>query len=650
MDIVLAGAVIGMANALLAVGLVLIYKANRVINLAHGELGAFAVSMMFALSANAHWNYWASLGTSLLATCVLAAVVERVMLRRLFGGPRLILMLATIGVAQIIIVLRLVIPKPTTSAGQSVLAGGGSQFPLPFHFQAWHIGRIIIGPGHLLVLIVGPLAVLALFAFLRWSPYGVALRAAAENAQRARLLGIPVRRVSTLAWVIAGLLSAIAAILLAPIIGFSATEAVGLTTLMRGLAAAMVGRMESVGVAFWAGLGIGIIDRVLFYTTQRSGLTDVILFLVVLTVLLVRRRGSGRAGETDTSTWEAGEPLRPLPVEITAHAHWQLTRRIIATAGLFTVIALPFLIGPSSTFFLGSVLLVAAVAVSMTVLTGWAGQMSLGHWAFAGVGGVLGSRLVEIHHVNLWVTLVLVAIAGAAVAVAIGLPALRLEGSALAAVTLGFAVFAASWLFDQSWFSGGGFLHRPAYMTQPVYYAIAVTFLSGVVVLTYALQRSRVWRSIVASRDNPAQAASFGVSIVRAKLTAFALSGAIAAAAGYLWSLGIEHADGTVFPPVRSLTIVAAVVIGGLGSIPGAIVGAMYFRLLPYFAGQYASYVSLLTTGFGLLLLLNFVPGGLARGMYVLRDMVARAVTGIDPRPKVVPVSSIEATAQVVKS
>lgn len=645
MDLVLAGAVVGMANALLAVGLVLIYKANRVINLAHGELGAFAVSMMFALSANAHWNYWASLGTSLAATCVLAALVERVMLRRLFAGPRLILMLATIGVAQIIIVLRLVIPKPKTSAGEEVLAGGGSQFPLPFHFETWHVGRVIIGPGHLLVLIVGPLAVLALFAFLRWSPYGVALRAAAENSQRARLLGIPVRRVSTMAWVIAGLLSAIGAILLAPIIGFSATEAVGLTTLMRGLAAGMVARMESVSIAFWAGLGIGIADRVIFFTTQRSGLNDVILFVIVLVALLVRRRGSGRAGETDTSTWEAGEPLRPLPVEIASHARWRLTRLVSAAAGVAVIVALPFWMGPSSTFILGSALLVAAVAVSMTVLTGWAGQMSLGHWALAGVGGVFGSRLVEVHHYNLWIALVLVAVTGAAFAVAIGLPALRLEGSALAAVTLGFAVVASSWLFEQGWFSGGGILHRPGYMTQPIYYAVAVTFLAGVVALTYALQRSRVWRSIVASRDNPAQAASFGISIVRAKLTAFALSGAIAAAAGYLWSLGIELADSTVFPPVRSLTIVAAVVIGGLGSIPGAIVGALYFRLIPYFAGQYAAYASLLTTGFGLLILLNFVPGGLARGMFILRDFAARAITGIDPRPKVVPVSVTEADA-----
>src|SRR5438067_843320 len=303
MDIVLIGLVIGMANALLAAGLVLIYMSNRVINLAHGEFGAFAVAMMLALTRNAHLNYWLALASSLAATGALAAIIERSILRRLFKSPRLIVLIATLGVAQLIIVLRLILPKPRVR-GQRVFFGGANIFPLPFHFRPVEFRRVVIGPEHAIVLIVGPALALAVFAFLRYSSYGIALRAASENMPRARLLGIPVTRVSTLAWIIGGLTSGAAGILLAPIIGYSSGEAVGLPLLMRGLAAAMVARMENVGVAFGVGLGLGVVDQLLFLWTGRGGLTDLVLLAVILVALLARRRAVRRTTAAEESTWE----------------------------------------------------------------------------------------------------------------------------------------------------------------------------------------------------------------------------------------------------------------------------------------------------------------------------------------------------------
>jgi len=634
-DIIVLGLAIGMGSALLAVGLVLIYKANRVINLAHGELGAFTVAMMLALTINADWNYWAALATSLAATALLSAWVERIILRRLFRSPRVILLIATIGVAQLIIVLRLVIPKPKLASSELAgLFGGAGDFPVPFHFDPIPFGNIVLHPGHILALIVGPLLALAVFAFLRWSPYGIALRAAAENAPRARLLGIPVRRVSTVAWVVAGLLSGVASVLLAPIIGFSSTEAVGLPILMRGLAAATIARMESVGIAFAVGLGLGVADQVVFYSTGRSGLTDLILFVFVAAALVARRRAKGRAGVSEESSWESVEPVRPLPIEIAAHPRWRAVARAGKLAGVATVAALPFVLGPSSTFLLATVFLVAAVAVSMTVLTGWAGQMSLGQWAIAGVGGVFGSQLVVEMGLPFWFAFVLAAAAGGVVALLLGLPALRLEGSALAVMTLAFAVAAASWLFDEPWFKAEGFFPRPLYLTIRWYFAVALAFLVITVAVMGAIRRSRVGRNMIAVRDNPAQAAAMGVNVVRTKLGAFAISGVLAAGAGFLWAAGVELADGSVFPAIRSLSIVAAVVIGGLGSTAGAILGALYMLVIPYWVSDLIPNAGLLTTGFGLLLLLLMLPGGLARVLYGGRDLAAKWLTGIDPRPK----------------
>jgi branched-chain amino acid transport system permease protein len=639
-DIVLLGLVIGMANALLASGLVLVYMSNRVVNFAHGELGAFGVALMLTLTRTTHLNYWLALVCSLAGAAALGAVIERTILARLFRSPRLIVLIATIGIAQLVAVSRLALPKPKVGGGDVALAGGANIFPVPFDTPTWEFGRVVLLPQHFMVLVAGPLLALALFAFLRWSSYGIALRAAAENAPRARLLGIPVRRVSTIAWIVAALLSAAASILLAPIIGFSATEAVGLPLLMRGLAAATVARMESVGTAFGVGLALGVLDQLVFFWTGRSGLTDIVLFAVILVALLARGERQKRTVASEESSWEIAEPVRPLPPEVVRHPSWRaLTGAGIAVA-IPTVIALPWYLGVSDLQFIATVLLVAVVAVTLTVLTGWAGQMSIGQWAVAGIGAVFGAQIVTQGGFPFWFGALAAGAVGAGVALLLGFPALRLEGSALAVVTLGFAVASAAWLFDQDWLKGTGFLPRPSYLTTTAYYYLAFAFFAVSLVAILGLQSTRVGRNMLAVRDNPRQAAAMGIDVVRTKLTAFVLAGAFAGVAGFLWSAGIGLADTTVFQPQRSLSLVAAVVIGGLGSVPGAVLGTFYFLGVPYFLGDISPYLGLLSTGVGLLTLVLFFPGGMARLVAGGRDLLARRLTGRDPRPRVVPVGS----------
>jgi ABC-type branched-subunit amino acid transport system permease subunit len=627
-DIVLLGLVIGMANALLAAGIVLVYMSNRVINLAHGELGAFAVAMMLALSNRAHMNYWLALLCSLAAAGALGAVIERMVLRRLFNSARLIVLIATIGVAQLVIVARLVLPKPRTVSGDRLLAGGANVFPVPIHFKPVEFGRVVLQPQHFLVLIAGPLLALSLFAFLRWSAYGIALRAAAENAPRARLLGIPVRRVSTMAWVLAAVLSGAGAILLAPVIGFSATEAVGLPLLMRGLAAATITGMSSVGAAFGAGLAIGVIDQLVFFWLGRSGLTDIVLLVVIVVALLARRQEFRRAGTAEeSSSWDAIEPVRPLPPDVAGHPRWRVAVLASRAALIGVAVLLPFVLSSSSTFFIASIALVAIVVLSATVLTGWAGQLSIGQWGLAGVGGVVGSKLAADFGIPFWIALVLATLLGGLVALVIGLPALRLEGMTLAVVTLAFAVAAGSWIFEQPSFRPTDVPVHPDYLTSRGLYVAALALLTMTTLFTRLVEHSRLGRNIIAVRDNPTQAASLGISVVRTKLTAFALSGMLASAAGYIWVAGIGSARGAVFPPVRSLSILAAAVIGGMGSVTGAGVGAANMWGLPYFLGHVSPYFGLLSTGVGLLALVLFLPGGLVRPLMAARDLLARAVT-----------------------
>src|SRR5439155_23076610 len=131
------------------------------------------------------------------------------------------------------------------------------------------------------------------------------------------------------------------------------------------------------------------------------------------------------------------------------------------------------------------------------VLTGWAGQMSRGQWALAGVGGVFGAKLAVSLNFSFWTAFLIAMAAGGVVALLLGLPSLRLEGTALAVTTLGFAVAAASWLFDQSWFKGTGFMTRPGWMSSRVYYFVSLAALLVTVLAARTFQRKRIGRKMI---------------------------------------------------------------------------------------------------------------------------------------------------------
>jgi len=647
MDLLLLGLVLGMANALLAVGLVLVYMSSRILNFAHGEIGAFAVAMLLMLTGRYHWPYWPSLLTALVAAAFLGGLIERTVIQRLYNSPRIIALLATVGVAQVLAVTRLVLPKPKVN-GESALFGGGVQFPVPFDHPHLTFGRVVLGPEHLMVLVVGPLLALGVALFLRSSIYGLSIRAAAENAPRARLAGIPVQRVSTLAWVISALLAGVAAILLAPIIGFTATEAVGLPLLMHGLAAATIARFESVSQAFGWGLAIGVVNQLAYFYTGSSGVAEMVILAGVLVALLLRPVTRRRTTAGEESSWAFADPVRPLPPEVASHPRW---RAVVlggtATAAVSLLLA-PAVLTVSGTFLLSSIFAVSVVTLAVTLLTGWSGQLSLGHWALAGAGAVFGSRLVGVYHWSFWLAFLAAGLVGGVVALLLGLPALRLPGTLLAVVTLGFAVASESWLFGQPWFKGPGQLDRPAWITTNVYFYLTLGFLGIVLLAVRVLQRSRLGRNLVAVRDNPAQAAALGVAVTRTRLTGFVVSGVLASLGGFMWSAGVATANAGAFPALRSLAILSGAIIGGLGSVGGALLGTAYLWGIPFFGNHLSRYAGLLATGIGLLLLLLFLPGGLARLAYAARDWLAGKVTGLDPRPDVAPVQETAVLAAPV--
>lgn len=618
------GLVYGAQTALTAMGLVLVYRASRVVNFAQGEIGAVAgVLAALLLSQRMNWPYPLAVGAGFLAALASGALIELVFVRRFAKAPRLILTVATIGVAQLLVGLQLLLPD---AFGVTVVP---QSFPTPFDFQfTW--GVVVFRGSHVLAFGTAVLAALGLALFLRFTSVGIAVRACAESADRARLLGISVKRVGTLVWVTAAGLSGLASLLQAHIGGIPIGRVLGPAILLRALAAAVIGRMESLPVTFCAALVLGMVDWAAQWATKRTLIADALMFAVILGALLVQRpRRDSRAHESNTSSWDMVREVRPIPPELRRRPEVRRAIAGFATLLLTLVVLAPLAMSGSRVNLLGTGVVVAIVGISLVILTGWAGEVSLGQMAFFGVGACACAKL-SLAGWGLPQMLLGGALAGAAVATVIGIPSLRVRGPQLAVATLGFALAASSYLLNPEFFPGfvaRERLDRPHFgpidfESDHAFYYLLLVILGLTVLSATSLRRSRIGRVLVAARDNPRAAQSFGIDIVRARLVGFAFSGFFAGLAGAAFALHQHAVTRNTFSAEESIRIFTVVVFGGLASVPGVIVAAAYFTLLDYFVPGAA--VRFIVSGAGLLVVLTVLREGLGGLLYSGRDELLR--------------------------
>jgi len=641
--ILVKGAVIGGLYSMIAVGIALVYRANRIINFAQGDLGGVPASLAVLLIAVSGWPYAGAIATGLVGGVVLGVVVEFVIIRRFAKAPRLVLTVATIGIAQLLTFLEIYMPQAfhATTPPQS--------FPSPFNW-GFPLGGVRFQGNDVLAMIVVPVVLVAMAWFLNRTHIGVAIRACSESADRASLLGVPVKRVNLVVWAVASLLATVGILLRAGVVGLPIGSALGVSVLMRTLAAAVVGRMERMPTIVVASILLGVVEQAAVYHTGNTDMVDLTIFLVVLAALLLRRREfTSRIQEAATSTWAALREVRPVPPELSRLPEVVWARRALLVAGVALVLALPALMGEAKldlATFLAAYLI---VALSLLVLSGWAGQISLGQFAFVATGSSVGAWLTLHWHMDVLLVMVVAGCIGAVVAVAIGIPALRIRGLFLAAATLAFSFAANSYFL-----SGTHFSWIPSQFTTvprlPVFGRISLDSANRFYYFSYAilllcifavlgLRRSRIGRVLVATRENERGVQAYGVNVTRAKLVAFATSGFLAAVAGVLILYGQE----TLYPggadPQSSIGAFVTVVIGGLGSMTGVFAGAIYLESLTWFRPEVPqalqNVMAQLGTGAGLILILMFLPGGVGSFIYQVRDRLLRRVA--DRRSIVVP-------------
>ena len=598
-DYTVNGLVVGNIYALLAVGLALIYGVSHLINFAHGSV--------YMAGAYIGWLCITYLGTPLPVTLaavvvgcgIIGLLIERVALRPLQSAPRIAPLLATIGVGLVLdqVAQLLFTPDPRG---------------LPLQLPAWRIqiGGGTIGALDLLIAGIGLFSALLLYVFLRFTKLGWAVRATALDRDAAQQCGVDVNRVNSTVFAIAAALGGVSGFLVGmyynsidPNMGFQAG--------LKGIIAQMIGGMGNVPGAIAGSLLLGLTESygiAVFGTSYRN----LFAFVVMLLVLVLKPNGifsRGRAlpAEPLTGTFIApSAPVRVPPMLVAALA-------IIA-------LALPLVVRNGYVLqTLGIGWLYAVLAISLTLVAGTAGMISLGQAGLLAIGAYASGLLAINLHWPIAATVVAAGFITAILGTLIIFPAFRLRGHYVTIATLGVGEIVTLTILNWDSLTRGpvglsgipplSAFGRPL-ISGTWIYEIALGALIILALTQWRLLSSHLGRTLRAIRDDDVAARSYGIALDRYKGLAFAVAGFTAGIAGALMAHIFSYVNHETFTSQASLLALTMVILGGLGNVAGAILGAVALVSLPELFRAAADY-RMLIYGIVLLLLIRFRPQGL---------------------------------------
>jgi ABC-type branched-subunit amino acid transport system ATPase component/branched-subunit amino acid ABC-type transport system permease component len=613
--VVARGLIAGSTYGLLAAGLVLVYRSNRIINFAHGEVGALSAAFFGLAVTGWHLPYWVALIPALALGAVVGVGIDAFVVRPLRRAPAVMSVIGTLAAGQFLSVLALVINGHANSV---------APFPQPTGLPSFTIGALLVTPGYTATLIAAPLAVVGIGAFLSRSRYGRAIRAAASNPPVARMAGIPVSRMSGVAWALAGGLAGLSAILAQADSGFNFGDAIGPRLLLFGLAAAVLARLKSMPIAFAGGLGVGVTQQLLTWNEADSGIVEAVLFVFIVLSLLFQRQAVGR--EDDRGAWVLARIGRPLPPAVRRLR----TVRVLQVAPwgvLFAVlVVLPLLVSNATSIQLAISASFVIIALSVGVVTGLGGQLSLGQFAVGAVGAYV-SYEVSKNTGNFFLSFFVAGVVCGCVSIALGLPAVRVRGLLLSVTTLAFALVVPDFLLGRHWMLDDGqdpgrpILFHHAFVSGHSYFYVAIATL--VVALGFArMIRSGITRRrIVAVRDNEDAAEAFAINSTLIKIETYALAGFLAGLGGALYGHALSQIGVDGFPAASSIDVVKIAVIGGVGALSGPLFGVALVQGVDYVTlGTLATAM----VSLGQLAIVLSLPGGFAQLAVAGRDRIAR--------------------------
>ncbi|MFF3343514.1 ATP-binding cassette domain-containing protein [Streptomyces flavidovirens] len=548
-DLTLAGLAVGSAAALTGIGLIVTYRATGVLNLAHGAIAMVCAYVLRQLAVEWDWPLPLAAAVTLVVVAPgIGLLLDRAVFRPLAvlgSGPAQTLV-ASIGVFVLLV------------GGAALLWGTGARADAP-----------VLLSGDPWAQLAAVLVLAALVdAVTRWTRFGRELRAVVDNRPLAALGGTDTDRVAAAGWAFGSFTAGLTGVLLAPYVRL---DPYGLPLLVvEVIAVAVLARMRSLPVAVGAALAIGVAQAQLTRVHPPSAWAEPLvhavganLFVVALLIAALTVPVTDTRDALPSTSAPALPPTPPVA--------WLV-------AGVLFL--LPFGFAGSDLQTSVQVPALAVILLSLVVVTGRGGQISLGQAAYAGLGALFTALLAAGRFPGLPAMPELPALAVAVVLVAplgvlLGWPAIGRRGLALALTTLAFGVAVSRFVFAQPYATAGLGLDRPAgFHSDRVYYALELTLLAAALLSVAALRRGRTGRALAAMRDHETGASAAGVPVPALKLLTFVTGAALAALGGGMLGLGLRAFDPAAYDPVRALLWFAAVVVLGADNLLGACAAA----------------------------------------------------------------------------
>jgi ABC-type branched-subunit amino acid transport system ATPase component/ABC-type branched-subunit amino acid transport system permease subunit len=561
----------GAIYALLGQGIVVIYRGSGIVNFAQGAMAMVGAFLYWELRTERGWPLPIALMTAVGAIAAVGAMMHLLVMRPMRHSSSLARVIATLGLASVLTAGATLVWGPS----QRIVDTDVPRDLWTFDGLGLHVA---VGSDRVYLFGIALTLTIGLTLLYRRTAFGRQVTAVAESERGAAMLGISPDRVATVNWAIGGTLAALAGILIVPITGLQVGQLAILV--IAALATALTGALRSFWGVLAGGLLIGIIQSELarygsdlFGVNGQQGVAASLPFIVIVVLLAAR----GTALPLRSHTFER------LPSIGTGHI------RVVplVAAAIAVLMGVLTFFGDELNAAVLTMVIVAIIIVSLVVLTGYAGQISLGQFAFAGMGALIAGRLVSSEGWPFALAVVAGVVTSAAVGLAFALPALRTRGINLAVVTLGLGYAVEQIVFANSEYTGGfdgtpvGRTHLFGWDIDGVshkgrYVAVCIVCFIAVILIVANVRRGRVGRRMLAVRTNERAAASLGISVFRTKLAAFGLSAAIAGLGGVLLAFEDRTIVYSAFGTFDSINAVLQTVIGGVGYLVGVPVGASF--------------------------------------------------------------------------
>ncbi|MSO66616.1 MAG: ABC transporter permease [Pseudolabrys sp.] len=590
----------------IAVGLSLIFGVTRIINIAHGSLymlGTY-IAYSFATKIGGVLGFWGGILATALIVGAIGALIEIVLLRRIYRAPELFQLLATFALVLVINDATLWLWGPEDLLGPRAPGLGGAVEVLGRKLPTYDLFLIFVGPLVLVILH---------FALAR-TRFGRLIRAATQDREMVGALGVNQSILFTSVFALGALLAGLGGAL--QVAREPANLATDLVAIGDAFVVVVVGGMGSITGAYLAAviiaevkalcIGIGVVDFG-FISVNFSKLTLVAEFLVMAVVLIARPYGLlGRAQATVRSIAEPEEPIRPATPMLKA----------LAVTVLALLLCLP-LLAQSSPYLLilGIDVLIAVIfATSLHFIMGPGGMHSFGHAAYFGLGAYGAALLVKWLGVPMGLALAAAPLVALAGALLFGWFAVRLSGVYLAMLTLAFAQIVWAAVFQWEGFTGGsngviGVWPPPPFDKSWVYFVLTLLLAVTGVLLLRRFLFAPFGYAMRAGRDSPLRAEAIGIDVKRVHWLGFAIAGGVCGVAGGLFAF----AKGSISPETigvgRSIDGLVMVLLGGIQTLTGPIVGASVFATLQDTVMRQTEYWRALLGAIILLLVLAFPQG-----------------------------------------